>query len=314
MEVPALQPGKAKGSFRPWSRWGRAGPPRRESGPRWQGSGRPRSGPTAPRRSAPSASSPMAQRVLRRHYGRLGRSAACAQTKVLTGSARAHSSKALGRVSQNAKPASDVASARLRARCPPLWAGRPCPEVSGPDTEAWSGSTPTRAAEEGWERTTPLKGGRGFHRGGPPTKVGAAADRRTVSTLQGPAHEGPVSPSSAKPSGAPASSATSEEVTLGAPPLGRGWCRIGPQNAGIGAAGVGWPITDLAATRPVVADHGGSRGRPCPCGRRAFRCTLRRGESAMHRVRSMILLLVFSAREKRSGCARQKWATLRDLT
>ena len=59
-------------------------------------------------------------------------------------------------LSDNAKPASDVASARLRARCPPLWAGRPCPEVRGPDAEAGAGSTLTRLCEEGWERTTPV--------------------------------------------------------------------------------------------------------------------------------------------------------------
>ena len=51
-------------------------------------------------------------------------------------------------LSDNAKPASDVASARLRARCPPPWAGRPCPEADGPGTEAGAGSTPTRASEE----------------------------------------------------------------------------------------------------------------------------------------------------------------------
>ena len=51
-------------------------------------------------------------------------------------------------LSDNAKPASDVASARLRARCPPPWAGRPCPEVEEPDAEAGAGSTPTRASEE----------------------------------------------------------------------------------------------------------------------------------------------------------------------
>ena len=53
-----------------------------------------------------------------------------------------------GGMAENAKPASDVASARLRARCPPLWAGRPCPEVEEPGAEAGAGSTPTRASEE----------------------------------------------------------------------------------------------------------------------------------------------------------------------
>ena len=70
-----------------------------------------------------------------------------------------------GSMAENAKPASDVASARLRARCPPPWAGRPCPAAGVPHhDEAARGFRPTRASEERWEPRDAGAGRNGFHR------------------------------------------------------------------------------------------------------------------------------------------------------
>ena len=66
-------------------------------------------------------------------------------------------------MSLNAKPASDVASARLRALCPPPWAGRPCPAARVPHhDEAARGFHPDEALRgAGGSRVTPVQGGTG---------------------------------------------------------------------------------------------------------------------------------------------------------